>query len=75
MKSEADRFFAGEKRKLLDVLNEREQKIIFARFGLNGGKPKTLKEVGDMIGVTRERIRQLQNIALSKLRRAVSLTE
>jgi RNA polymerase primary sigma factor len=54
---------------LLDVLDDRERKIIFSRFGLDGGKPKTLEEVGKKFGVTRERIRQLQNIALSKLRR------
>src|SRR5215210_6090973 len=57
---------------LLHVLDERERKIIFSRFGLDGGKPKTLEEVGKKFGVTRERIRQLQNIALSKLRRALS---
>ena len=41
------------------------------RFGLDGQKPKTLEEVGQEFGVTRERIRQLQNIALKKLRRAL----
>ena len=56
---------------LLDVLDEREKKIIFSRFGLDGGKAKTLEEVGKKFGVTRERIRQLQNIALMKLRRAL----
>ena len=60
---------------LLDVLDEREKKIIFQRFGLDGGKPKTLEEVGKKFGVTRERIRQLQNIALSKLRRALAKKE
>ena len=40
-----------------------------------GGKPKTLEEVGKKFGVTRERIRQLQNIALAKLRRALSKKE
>ena len=44
--------------------------FISQRFGLDGGKPKTLEEVGKKFGVSRERIRQLQNIALSKLRRA-----
>ena len=58
-----------------DVLDDREKKIIFQRFGLHGGKPKTLEEVGKKFGVTRERIRQLQNIALSKLRRALSKKE
>ena len=60
---------------LLEVLDQRERKIIDARFGLNGQKPKTLEEVGQEFGVTRERIRQLQNIALKKLRRALSKKE
>lgn len=60
---------------LLTVLDEREKKIIFSRFGLDGGKARTLEEVGRKFGVTRERIRQLQNIALSKLRRALQKKE
>jgi RNA polymerase primary sigma factor len=60
---------------LLDVLDERERKIINSRFGLDGAKPKTLEEVGEKFGVTRERIRQLQNIALHKMRRALSKKE
>jgi len=59
----------------LKVLDNRERKIIFDRFGLDGGKPKTLEEVGKKFGVTRERIRQLQNIALAKLRRALAKRE
>jgi RNA polymerase primary sigma factor len=60
---------------LLQVLDGRERKIIFQRFGLDGGKPKTLEEVAKKFGVTRERIRQLQNIGLAKLRRALSKKE
>src|SRR5213595_1724041 len=60
---------------LLQVLDKRERKIIAQRFGRNGGKPKTLEDVGKDFGVTRERIRQLQNIALAKLRRALSKKE
>ena len=60
---------------LLDVLDDREKKIISQRFGLDGGKPKTLENVGEDFGVTRERIRQLQNIALTKLRRALAKKE
>ena len=60
---------------LLDVLDQREKKIISQRFGLGGGKPKTLEDIGQNFGVTRERIRQLQNIALAKLRRALSKKE
>jgi RNA polymerase primary sigma factor len=60
---------------LLTQLDERERKIIDARFGLDGSDPITLEEVGDKFGVTRERIRQLQNIALSKMRRALAKRE
>jgi RNA polymerase primary sigma factor len=60
---------------LLEMLDDRERKIIFKRFGLDGGKPKTLEEIGKKFGVTRERIRQLQNIALVKLRRALAKRE
>lgn len=60
---------------LLEVLDERERKIIDARFGLAGQKPRTLEEVWQEFGVTRERIRQLQNIALRKLRRALHKKE
>jgi RNA polymerase primary sigma factor len=71
----SDRNLREEISDLLDVLDEREKKIIFSRFGLDGGKPKTLEEVGKKFGVTRERIRQLQNIALMKLRRALQKKE
>ena len=60
---------------LLEVLDDRERKIIFQRFGLDGGNPKTLEVVGKKFGVTRERIRQLQNVALDKLRRALRKRE
>jgi len=60
---------------LLDVLDHREKKIISQRFGLAGGKPKTLENVAEGFGVTRERIRQLQKAALSKLRSALSKKE
>jgi RNA polymerase primary sigma factor len=60
---------------LLEVLDEREHRIIGARFGLNGKKPMTLEEVGREFGVTRERIRQLQNVALEKMRKALRKKE
>ena len=53
---------------LVDRLDEREYKIICLRFGLNGERPRTLEEVSAIIGRTRERIRQIQNRALKKLR-------
>src|SRR6186713_3378495 len=70
-----DKNLRDEVSDLLEVLDEREKKIIFSRFGLDGGKAKTLEEVGKKFGVTRERIRQLQNIALMKLRRALQKKE
>ena len=60
---------------LLTVLDDREREIIFSRFGLNGGKSRTLEAVGRKFGVTRERIRQLQNMALVKLRQALQKRE
>jgi len=70
-----DQNLRDEVSELLSVLDEREKKIIYSRFGLDGGKAKTLEEVGKKFGVTRERIRQLQNIALMKLRRALQKKE
>ncbi len=58
--------------KVLELVNrlpEREASILRFRFGLHGGPEKTLEEVGRKFGVTRERVRQLQNLALHKLRR------
>jgi len=60
---------------LLKLLDKRESKIIGARFGLNGKKALTLEEISLDFGVTRERIRQLQNIALEKMRRALGKRE
>jgi RNA polymerase primary sigma factor len=70
-----DKNLRDEMSDLLEALDNRERKIIFQRFGLDGGKPKTLEEVGKNFRVTRERIRQLQNIALAKLRRALNKKE
>lgn len=53
---------------LLSELDERERMILKMRFGLDGVRPKTLEEVSQTIGRTRERVRQIQNQALSKLR-------
>jgi len=53
--------------KALDSLPLRERKVIELRFGLNGQQPRTLEEVGRAFGVTRERIRQIENNTLKKL--------
>jgi RNA polymerase primary sigma factor len=68
----SDKNMHGEIDGLLSLLDERERRIIDERFGLNGKKPLTLEEVGREFGVTRERIRQLQNSALTKMRKALS---
>ena len=60
---------------LLEVLDERESKIIKARYGLSGKNAMTLEEVGREFKVTRERIRQLQNIAIDKMRKSLRIRE
>jgi len=65
----------GEIDGLLELLDERESKIIDSRFGLTGKKPLTLEEISRDFGVSRERIRQLQNIALGKMKRALGRKE
>ena len=57
------------------TLDPREATILRARFGLDGGTEKTLEEVGEKFGVTRERVRQIQNIALKKLRKMIEKME
>jgi RNA polymerase primary sigma factor len=51
----------------LDSLPERERRVIELRYGLTGEPPRTLEEVGRAFGVTRERIRQIENNTLKKL--------
>lgn len=58
-------------RELVQKLPERESAILRYRFGLDGNNEQTLEEIGEKYGVTRERIRQIQNIALAKLRRMI----
>jgi RNA polymerase primary sigma factor len=54
--------------RILATLSERERRVLELRFGLNGGEPQTLDEVGRIFNVTRERIRQIEGRSLSKLR-------
>jgi RNA polymerase primary sigma factor len=60
---------------IITHLDEREHAILRYRFGLDGGAEKTLEEVGLKFGVTRERIRQIQNVALAKLRHMIKKIE
>lgn len=60
---------------MVKTLDPREATILRYRFGLDGGSEKTLEEVGQKFGVTRERVRQIQNIALNKLRKMIQKLE
>jgi len=60
---------------MVATLDPREQTILRYRFGLDGDEEKTLEDVGDKFGVTRERIRQIQEVALKKLRKKIERLE
>ncbi len=60
--------------RLLSPLDEREREILRLRFGLDRGEPRTLEEVGEHFNLTRERIRQIEARAMSKLRHPSSDT-
>jgi len=62
-------------REMVGNLNDREVDILRARFGLDGGPRQNLEQVGQRLGITRERVRQIQNIALGKLRRMLKRQE
>jgi RNA polymerase primary sigma factor len=53
-------------------LEEREASVLRARYGLNGQRPQTLREVGDAMGITRERVRQIEKAALKKIKSAMA---
>ena len=52
----------------LDTLKDTERKVVILRFGLEGEEPQTLEEIGKVFGLTRERMRQIEGVALNKLR-------
>jgi RNA polymerase primary sigma factor len=62
-------------RDMVKTLPPREATILTYRFGMDGGPERTLEEVGQKFGVTRERVRQIQNIALRKMRRMIEKRE
>jgi RNA polymerase primary sigma factor len=70
-----DKTVTGMLQEMVKHLDEREATILRYRFGLDGGSEKTLEEVGEKFGVTRERVRQIQNLALKKLRRMIEKLE
>jgi RNA polymerase primary sigma factor len=53
---------------MLDKLPEKERRVVELRFGLRGEEPKTLREIGEILNISRERVRQLETRALRKLR-------
>ncbi|MEJ5172710.1 MAG: RNA polymerase sigma factor RpoD/SigA [Hydrogenothermaceae bacterium] len=56
-------------KEMLETLSEREKKILIHRYGLFGEEPKTLSEVGQIVGISRERVRQIESRLLKKLRK------
>ncbi len=64
----SERLRSSELAAALLRLNPRQQRVLTERFGLDGDKPKTLEEVGVILGITRERVRQLETRALRELR-------
>ncbi|HVU28203.1 MAG TPA: sigma-70 family RNA polymerase sigma factor [Verrucomicrobiae bacterium] len=70
-----DKTVTGMLQDMVKHLDEREATILRYRFGLDGGSEKTLEEVGAKFGVTRERVRQIQNLALRKLRKMIEKLE
>jgi RNA polymerase primary sigma factor len=63
-----DQLRSEKLQKLISTLSEKEQKVILMRFGFNVDQPRTLEQTGHFLGVTRERIRQIEEKALQKIR-------
>ncbi|MEW6101956.1 MAG: RNA polymerase sigma factor RpoD/SigA [Candidatus Omnitrophota bacterium] len=74
--SEIEQHFDKERlRSIMDIMSEREKEVLDMRFGLNESEPKTLAEVAKKLGVSRERVRQIEEGALKKLRSFASKQE
>jgi RNA polymerase primary sigma factor len=69
LESSAERMLLRDRvQQVLDSLSGRERRVLELRYGLDGAPDRTLSEIGDALGVTRERIRQIEAKALRKLR-------
>lgn len=59
--------------RLISILDKREQEIIKRRFGINNEEPETLEQIGNIMGFSKERIRQIESLAIQKLRRTENI--
>ena len=71
----ATALLSGDVARMLAGLDDREREVIRLRFGLDGGEPRTLEEVGVHFGLTRERIRQIEARAMDKLRHPTAIAD
>ncbi len=73
---DTDEFFKTQRiDKIMQILDDRERKVIVLRFGLKGEEPHTLEETAKQFGITRERVRQIEVIALQKVRQKLLLED
>ena len=61
--------------RILALLDERERQILALRYGLDRGEPRTPEEVGTLVNLSRERVRQIESRALARLRRSTRTRE